>query len=108
MTSSGEFYDIKMHQQLQAYLETAFKKADKSYRCFKIFMENPENASKIGYHKPEGELVFLPSMIDQGEKHKSTSSFSLQFDIYATSPVSRGDLYIDAITGEALYYNATI
>jgi hypothetical protein len=41
-------------------------------------MENPENALKIGYHKPEGELVFLPSMIDQGEKHKSTSSLSLQ------------------------------
>jgi hypothetical protein len=43
-------------------------------------------------------------MIDQGEKHKSTSSRH----IYATSPVSRGDLYIDATTGAALYYNATI
>jgi hypothetical protein len=30
-----------------------------------------------------------------------------KFDIYATSPVSRGD-YIDATTGAALYYNATI
>jgi hypothetical protein len=47
-------------------------------------------------------------MIDQGEKTQIKGSFSLQFDIYATSPVSRGDLYIDAITGEALYYNATI
>jgi hypothetical protein len=65
-------------------------------------MENPENM-KIGYHKPEGELVFLPSMIDQGEKHKSTSSLrAYKFDIYATSPVSRGDLYIDATTGAAL------
>jgi hypothetical protein len=48
---------------------------------------------KIGYHKPEGELVFLPSMIDQGEKHKSKVRLAYKFDIYATSPVSRGDLY---------------
>jgi hypothetical protein len=46
-------------------------------------------------------------MIDQGEKHKSKVRLAYKFDIYATSPVS-SDLYIDAITGEALYYNATI
>jgi hypothetical protein len=31
-----------------------------------------------------------------------------KFDIYATNPVSRGDIYIDAVTGNSLFYNATI
>jgi hypothetical protein len=47
-------------------------------------------------------------MIDQGEKHSPQVRLAYKFDIYATSPVSRGDLYIDATTGTALYYNATI
>jgi hypothetical protein len=44
-------------------------------------------------------------------KAKNTSPqvrLAYKFDIYATSPVSRGDLYIDATTNAALYYNATI
>jgi hypothetical protein len=47
-------------------------------------------------------------MIDQGEKTQVHKFLAYKFDIYATSPVSRGDLYIDATTGAALYYNATI
>jgi hypothetical protein len=47
-------------------------------------------------------------MIDQGEKNTSPQvRLAYKFDIYATSPVSRGDLYIDATTAQ-LYYNATI
>jgi hypothetical protein len=46
-------------------------------------------------------------MIDQGEKTQVHKFAAYKFDIYATSPVSRG-LYIDATTGAALYYNATI
>jgi hypothetical protein len=30
-----------------------------------------------------------------------------KFDIYATNPC-RGDIYIDAVTGNSLFYNATI
>jgi hypothetical protein len=47
-------------------------------------------------------------MIDQGENTSPQVRLVYKFDIYATSPVSRGDLYIDATTGAALYYNATI
>jgi hypothetical protein len=53
MTSmSGEFYDTE-NASATPYLRK-LQKSDKSYRCFKIFMENPENALKMGYHKPEG------------------------------------------------------
>ena len=107
---SGEYYDIKNESTTPSISkETAFKKALNQIGASKYLWENPENASKIGYHKPEGELVFLPSMIDQGEKNTNQKvRLAYKFDIYATSPVSRGDLYIDAITGAALYYNATI
>jgi Zn-dependent metalloprotease len=107
---SGEYYDIKNAATTPSISrETAFKKAVNHIGASKYLWENPENASKIGYYKPEGELVFLPSMIDQGKKNTDQKvRLAYKFDIYATSPVSRGDLYIDAITGEALYYNATI
>jgi len=107
---SGEYYDIQNTVAIPTISqETAFKKALNQIGASTYLWENPENASKIGYHKPEGELVFLPSMIDQGEKNTNQKArLAYKFDIYATSPVSRGDLYIDAITGEALYYNATI
>ena len=107
---SGEYYDIKNTVATPSISkETAFKKAVNHIGASKYLWENTENASKIGYRKPEGELVYLPSMIDQGEKNTTQKvRLAYKFDIYATSPVSRGDLYIDAITGEALYYNATI
>jgi bacillolysin len=107
---SGEYYDIKGKGTTpNISKEVALQKAIKQIGASKYLWENPKNASKIGYQKPEGELVFLPSMKDQGQRTNSQDvRLAYKFDIYATSPVSRGDLYIDAKTGEALYYNATI
>jgi hypothetical protein len=42
-----------MHQQLQAYLRKLHLKAINHIGASK-YWENPENALKIGYHKPEG------------------------------------------------------
>jgi hypothetical protein len=50
--------------------------------------------------KPTAELV-LPSMADQGKSRSTKVNLAYKFDIYATSPVSRG-IYIYAITG--VYY----
>ncbi len=107
---SGEFYDIKdvnMKPTLSA--DAAFKRA-LSYTGAKSYMwENQADATAMDYKKPQGELVLLPSMKEQGLK-RSTDNLRLayKFDIYATNPMTRGDLYIDAITGEKLFYNATI
>lgn len=107
---SGEYYDIKdIDATPTISKETALEKAIKQIGASKYLWENPENAEKIGYQKPVGELVFLPSMEAQGKKTNSQEArLAYKFDMYATSPVSRGDLYIDAKTGAALYYNATI
>jgi bacillolysin len=107
---SGEYYDIKNKETTPTISrEVALQKAIKQIGASQYLWENPENAAKIGYEKPKGELVFLPSMKDQGAKTNSQEvRLAYKFDIYAISPVSRGDLFIDAETGAALYYNATI
>jgi hypothetical protein len=56
------------------------------------------DAKMMNYEKPTGELVLLPST--------STTTKQKQQYVWLTNlcmlhlPVSRGDLYIDAITGE--------
>jgi hypothetical protein len=46
-----------MQQSPKHLKETAFKKAVNHIGASKYLWKSPENASKIGYHKPEGELV---------------------------------------------------
>ncbi len=107
---SGEHYNINNVNTTPAITkEAAFSKAISQIGASHYLWENQQEAQEIGYQKPQGELVLLPSMAQQGEK-RTTDSFRLayKFDIYATAPVSRGNLYIDAVTGEALFYNATI
>jgi hypothetical protein len=55
---SGEFYDTENASATQAYLRKLHLKAINHIGASKYLWENPENL-KIGYHKPEGELVFL-------------------------------------------------
>jgi hypothetical protein len=49
--------------------------------------------------KPTGELVFF--RWSKPIKTKDNQA-GLQFDMYASFPVSREDVYIDAVTGEVL------
>ena len=107
---SGEFYDIKEVNTVPSMsAESAFNKALSYIGAKHYLWENQSDAENIGYKKPQGELVLLPLMPEQGQK-KATDDLHLayKFDIYATNPMSRGDLYIDANTGERLFYNATI
>jgi bacillolysin len=51
----------------------------------------------------------LPPMEEQGlQRKKDKVRLAYKFDIYASNPISRGDIYIDAETGQTLFYNATI
>ncbi|MBC5834904.1 T9SS type A sorting domain-containing protein [Flavobacterium sp. F372] len=107
---SGEFYNIPdVSNAPQISAQDAFIMA-KNYTGAKSYMwENTVEAESIKYQMPVGELVFLP-IIDAEVKKQDFDNVKLayKFDIYATNPVSRGDLYIDANTGEILFYNATI
>jgi bacillolysin len=107
---SGEHYNINNVNTIPTLTkEAAFNKAVGQIAASHYLWENQKEAQEIDYQKPKGELILLPSMGQQGQK-RTTDNFRLayKFDIYATAPVSRGNLYIDAVTGEALFYNATI
>ena len=109
---SGEFYNIEdVATSASIPAETAFRKAVNHIGAKSYLWEDPASAAKIGYEKPQGELVLLPVMGEQEVSKKSKKEevrLAYKFDIYATNPVSRGDLYIDAQNGKALFYDATI
>jgi bacillolysin len=110
VSMNGEFYaleNVKTTPKLSS--QAAFAKAIAYTGAKQYLWETPDDAAAMGYEKPKGELVLLPAMEEQGENRKSDKvRLAYKFDIYATNPLSRGDLYIDAQTGEALFYNATI
>ncbi|MDX6188946.1 M4 family metallopeptidase [Flavobacterium sp. Fl-318] len=108
ISMNGDYYNLEnviIKPTLSA--KEAFNKAINHIGAKQYLWETPNDANAIGYKKPAGELVLLPL---KGEQNKSKDKIRLayKFDIYATNPLSRGDLYIDALTGEALFYNATI
>ena len=107
---NGEFYNIKNAATTpKLSVQEAFNKAVAHTGAKQYLWDSPEDAKAMGYEKPKGELVFLPDMEAQGtERTTDKVNLAYKFDIYATNPLSRGDLYIDAITGKVLFYNATI
>ncbi len=107
---NGAFYTIVDVTSIPSISSlTAFNRATAHIGATKYLWETPEEAAFMNYQQPQGELVFLPSMKEQGlERTSDKVRLAYKFDIYATTPLSRGDIYIDAKTGEVLYYNATI
>jgi len=107
---SGEFYqldNVNTHPTLSK--NQAFNQALQQIGATAYLWESPADAKINNYKKPDGELVLLP-IVDEDENGKTTEELRLayKFDIYATKPVSRGDIYIDAVTGNSLFYNAII
>lgn len=107
---SGEVYNLEgVNTKPSISPEAAFDLALGRIGAKKYLWENPADAAAMGYVKPKGELVLLPSMEEQGTKKSDDHCrLAYKFDIYASSPASRGDIYIDAVTGKTLFYNATI
>ncbi len=105
-TMDGELYDVgKVNISPKLSKQAAFKRAIAHTGAQKYLWELPKEAKSLGnYKKPEGELLILPREVI-GTK---SARLAYKFDIYTTKPLSRGDLYIDAHTGEALFFNATI
>jgi bacillolysin len=107
---TGEFYKTDLLNAIPTLSkDQAFAKALQQIGAQKYLWEVPEDAKMFNYKKPEGELVWLPILDGDNATTKDTPlRLAYKFDIYATKPVSRGDIYIDAITGVTLFYNATI
>lgn len=107
---SGEYYDLKnVSVSPKLSPSDAFAIAKNHIGASSYLWENASEAKAMEYKKPIGELVLLPSMEQIGEKRTTDEvTLAYKFDMYASKPLSRGDLYIDAKTGSVLFYNATI
>jgi bacillolysin len=107
---SGEYYTIEqVNTSPSISADAALKIAMNHIGAKSYLWENAVESKAIGYQKPTGELVLLPAMAEQGEKRvKDNMNLAYKFDLYATQPVSRGYIYVDAVTGEVLFYNAII
>ena len=67
--------------------------------------QNPAEAALAdNYKKPTGELIIFPAM----ENVSETNRLAYKFDIYATAPLYRAYVYIDAITGQFIMENKII
>lgn len=106
---SGEFYSLdNVNTNPTLSNQQAFEKAIRQIGAKSYLWENPLEAAAFDYSKPIGELVLLPVSNELARKGEGNLRLAYKFDIYASNPASRGDLYIDAVSGEALFYNATI
>jgi bacillolysin len=105
ISMSGESYPLeKINTKPKLSKQQAFTRALNQIGAKTYLWDNPAEAAAFDYTKPEGELVLLPVTTND----TVTLRLAYKFDMYATNPVSRGDLYIDAVTGNSLFYNAII
>ncbi|MFE3871404.1 M4 family metallopeptidase [Flavobacterium sp. ZS1P70] len=107
---SGDFYSLdKVNTKPVLSKEQAFSRALQQIGAKKYLWDSAEDATAMNYQKPTGELVLLPMLDGPTSKLKDNNlRLAYKFDIYASLPLSRGDVYIDAVTGEVLLYNAII
>ncbi|VXB95661.1 Peptidase M4 [Flavobacterium sp. 9AF] len=110
ISMNGEVYNpntINITPSISASKALDFAKRTTTSTSF--LWENQQEAALIGYAKPQGELVLLPDLRNVGIEGKEPQLIlAYKFDIYATNPVSRADVYVDARNGKILYSNATI
>ena len=108
---SNEFYEIQDFDVTPTLSNSqAFSNAVNHIGAQHYMWEYPDDAKKMdNYEKPKGELVILPDFASATDiKEINAYRLAYKFDIFATSPVSRGYLYIDAKNGQPLFYDAII
>ncbi len=109
---SSEYYPVsEINGTLSLSKEMAFQKAVSYIGAEHYLWENNSLAEVMdNYKKPEGELVVFPVFSNAIASENKVEKYRLayKFDIYATYPISRGNVYIDAKTGESLLYDAII
>ncbi len=101
VSMNGEFFDtsnIKVNPKLSE--ERGFQSALNYVGAQNYLWQDTKSAKKMdNYQKPKGVLVILPGKI----LHSKQAKLAYKYDIYATKPLSRANIYIDANTGDFLY-----
>lgn len=105
-TMNGQFYDVgKVDVNPKLSKKSALQRAINHTGAQKYLWDSPKEAKIMNnYKKPSGELLILPAEIFKGKKARLV----YKFDIYATKPISRENIYVDAQTGEIVFKDAII
>lgn len=94
---NGDFKEVK-EVEISPSLSSdiALDRALKHVGAAEYLWQESQNARVIDYKKPKGELVILDNRL------------AYKFDVYATKPLYRADVYIDAHNGEFILENKKI
>lgn len=103
---NGDFFDIRNFDPSPSLSgEQGLQRALAHIGAENYLWEFPDAAREMdNYQRPQGELLILPGKIINEEGYR----LAYRYDIYATKPISRGNIYVDANSGEILFYNAII
>ncbi len=100
---NGELYNATELSITPTLSKTiGLEKAKASTNALKFLWEDEEQALLMEYQKPEGELVIFP-IVKTGEV-----KLAYKYDVYATQPISREEIFVDAHTGQILFKNPII
>ncbi len=105
VSMSGESYNTeKLNKTSSISADMALSKAIQSFGAEK-YMWDDVDSNVDDYKKPAGELVFVPIQ----QKDNSWKLFlSYKFDIFSSQPMNRAYVFVDAVSGEVLMYDAII
>lgn len=97
---NGEvFQKVSHYTTPQISAAAAFDAAIKNIGAEKYMWQDLEYTANNDYKKPQGELVYIPLLQSDGSY---IIYLTYKFDIYAAQPLTRDNVYVDAITGRVL------
>lgn len=100
---NGELYDVSgISLTPQITKSAGFQLALQSVNATTYLWEKEADAKLMTYKKPEGELLIFPNI------NNSNVHLVYKYDIYATNPISRQEVYVDANSGTILFSNSII
>ena len=103
MSINGELYNasnVDVNPRIAA--NQCFDLALANRPAQKYLWDDVQQAQVMNYQKPAGELVIYSNIIS------GKVVLAYKYDIYAVSPISRDEVYVDATSGEILFRNAII
>ncbi len=97
---TGEMSDASTASSTASISESVALSAAINYIGAKEYLWQQSRTASV----PKGELVYLDNPGDDVEE----TELAYKFDVYATEPISRADIYVSANTGEILFVNSRI
>jgi Zn-dependent metalloprotease len=102
-STNGELYNVNNLDIVPTLSKLDGFNAAMALTTATSFLWEDENQARLmEYSKPEGALLIFPN-VKTGTVH-----LAYKYDIYATAPISRNEMFMDANTGALLYVNPII